>query len=371
MRLKHSYESLIRYNSAMESNFWQNLPKPIVGLSPMDGVTDHPFRHITKKYGNPDITYTEFTSVEGVCHGATQLLKDFLYDETQRPIIGQIYGTTPKFFRQTAVILCELGFDGIDINMGCPAKNVAHSGAGAALIKTPKLAQEIIRETKAGIEDWVNGKTSKDCEDITSEISTLVEKYHQQLPKANQIRRTLPISVKTRIGYDSPVIDEWIPNLLEMQPAAIALHGRTLKQQYGGQANWEEIARAAALAHQTPTLLLGNGDITSLQDAQQKITTYSLDGALIGRTAMGNPFVFKPKEMPSVEQLFRIAYEHAQLYEQSFHTDPRYNFLPMRKHLGWYVHDIPNASQIRQAIYRTNSSQEFATVMKEYGFEVI
>ena len=114
------------------TNFWQTLELPIIGLSPMDGVTDQPFRHIQKKYGNPPVVYTEFTSTEGVCHGAEQLLSDFLYDETQRPIIAQIYGTTPEFFRQTTILLCELGFDGIDINMGCPAKNVAHSGAGAA-----------------------------------------------------------------------------------------------------------------------------------------------------------------------------------------------------------------------------------------------
>ena len=94
----------------MNSGFWQQLARPIIGLSPMDGVTDFPFREITKKYGNPAIIYTEFTSVEGVCHGAKQLLKDFLYGEIERPVIGQIYGTTPDFFRQTAIVLCQLGF---------------------------------------------------------------------------------------------------------------------------------------------------------------------------------------------------------------------------------------------------------------------
>src|SRR5262245_47814010 len=110
-------------------DFWSTLSQPIIGLSPMDGVSDHPFRQIQKKYGQPAVVYTEFTSVEGVCHGADRLLKDFLFDESQRPIIGQIYGTTPEYFRQTSIVLCELGFDGIDINMGCPAKNVAHAGA--------------------------------------------------------------------------------------------------------------------------------------------------------------------------------------------------------------------------------------------------
>ena len=344
---------------------WHALAKPIIGLSPMDGITDHPFRYIVKKYGNPDVIYTEFTSVEGVCHGAKQLLKDFEYDETQRPIIAQIYGTTPSFFRQTAIILCEMGFDGIDINMGCPAKNVAHSGAGAALIRTPKLAQEIIRETKAGVQDWLNGKSSSDCENITPEIAQMVR---VRTPERGSARaQALPVSVKTRIGYDEPVINEWISNLLEMEPVAIAIHGRTLKQQYGGLASWEHIGQAAALIHKTNTLVLGNGDIKSLADAQQKIATYHTDGALLGRITMGNPQIFG-KAAPQYQQAspFQIALEHAQLYEHTNRHEERYNFLPMRKHLGWYIHDIPNAAQLRQAIYKTNSSQEFVEVLRQH-----
>jgi len=353
----------------METNFWDDLSQlssPIIGLSPMDGVTDHPFRFITKKYGQPAAMYTEFTSVEGVCHGAKKLLQDFLYDETQRPIVAQIYGTTPNFFRQTATVLCQLGFDGIDINMGCPAKNVAHSGAGAALIKTPKLAQEIIRETKAGITDWVNGKSARDCENISPQVVEVVEKRHSQLPEKYQERRLLPVSVKTRIGYETPVIENWIPTLLEMEPVAIAIHGRTLKQQYGGNASWEQIGRAAELIHKTATLLLGNGDIKSLADAQEKIATCHTDGALLGRITMGNPFVFQPEIKPTSEQLFQVALEHAQLFEKTYGNEERYNFLPMRKHLGWYIHDIPNAAQIRQEIYRTNSSTEFAAVIEKH-----
>lgn len=333
----------------------------------MDGVTDHPFRFIQKKYGNPDVVYTEFTSVEGVCHGASRLLTDFLYDETQRPIVAQIYGTTPDFFRQTAVLLCQLGFDGIDINMGCPAKNVAHSGAGAALIRTPKLAQEIIRETKAGVQDYVNGKRAKDCQDIVEKIWREVEARHQQLPTEYQQPRDLPVSVKTRVGYDEPVIDSWIPTLLEMEPAAIALHGRTLKQQYGGQADWEAIGQAALYTKKTKTLLLGNGDVQSRADALQKIATYNLDGVLIGRSTFGNPFIFTENGQPPKVSIFEIALEHARLFEQSYADDEKYNFLPMRKHLGWYIKSIPYATEIRQEIFRTNNAEEVATVFTKYG----
>ena len=351
-------------------NFWQELPRPIIGLSPMDGVTDHPFRFITKKYGKTPLLYTEFTSVEGVCHGAEQLLKDFMYDESQRPVIGQIYGSTPEYFRQTAILLCRLGFDGIDLNMGCPAKNVAHSGAGAALIRTPELAQELIRATQQGVRQWQDGATEDDCSDITLGIAERVKHLHAQLPQSYQEVRQIPISVKTRIGYDRPTVQEWIPTLLEMQPAAIALHGRTLKQQYGGLASWEHIAEAAQLVHQTHTVILGNGDVKTLDEAKQKAEVYGVDGILIGRGSMGNPYIFNDGHHPTSLELFNVALEHAQLFEASYRNSPKYNFLPMRKHLGWYVHEVPNASAIRQAIYKTNNSQEFVEVLKKFGYEL-
>lgn len=349
-----------------ENTFWQTLANPIIGLSPMDGLTDHPFRHIQKKYGRPAVMYTEFTSVEGVCHGATQLLKDFLYDETQRPIIAQIYGTTPHFFRQTALLLCELGFDGVDINMGCPAKNVAHSGAGAALINTPQLAQEIIRETKAGITDWQNGKTPEDCPDISPEVAKEVHNRHDRLPGNYKEKRSIPVSVKTRIGFSEPVIESWIPTLLEMEPAAIALHGRTLKQQYSGAASWEMIGKAAEIIKQTPTKVLGNGDVESFASAQEKISTYGTDGVLIGRASLGNPYVFL-NEPPLTPNLYQIAVEHAELFEEMYKNEERYNFLPMRKHLAWYVKTIPHASNIRAQVVMATAANQVKEIFQEYG----
>ncbi len=346
------------------AHFWHQLQKPIIGLSPMDGITDHPFRHIQKKYGQPAVVYTEFTSVEGVCHGADRLLTDFLYDETQRPIIAQIYGTTPDFFRQTAILLCELGFDGIDINMGCPAKNVAHSGAGAALIRTPELAQQIIKAVQQGIHEWQQGAGAEKCPNVTENIWQEVEQRHLLLPTEYQDKRVIPVSIKTRIGFDEKDTENWIPTLLEMEPAAIALHGRTLKQRYAGEADWAEIGQAAELIHQTETLILGNGDIKSLADAQKKIETYGVDGVLIGRATWGDPAVFKPLDEQPTN--FAIALEHTKAYEEAYQASDRYHFLPMRKHLGWYVRDIPNASAIRIQLMSTNSSQEVETVLSQH-----
>ena len=355
----------------------------------MNGVTDHVFRFIQKKYGNPMLLFTEFTSVDGICAGASALLKDFLFDESQRPIIAQIYGRTPENFYQTAILLCQLGFDGIDINMGCPSKSIASAGAGAGLIRTPGLAQEIVRATKRGVRDWQNGATVHDCVDIPVKLAAQVEARQEKLPAAYQQPRAIPVSVKTRIGYDSSQVEAWIPQLLESEPVAISLHGRTLTQGYAGVSDWGEIGRAAELARGSGTLILGNGDLRSLADAHQRIGNYKLDGALIGRASYGNPYIFKHMEMPAPPEvnggtekgpdgvaeaafyaerydMLHIALEHARLYEASFSYMERYQFLPMRKHFGWYVRHLPGASHLRRILTQTSSLEHAVTAIEQY-----
>jgi nifR3 family TIM-barrel protein len=347
----------------MEKTLWQRLNKPIVGLSPMDGVTEVVYRSIQKKYGNPDLIYTEFTSVEGICHNAQKLLRDFSYTEEQRPVIAQVFGVTPEYYRQTAVLLCELGFDGIDINMGCPAKSMHKQGSGANLINTPELAQEIVRQTKQGIEDYYNGMRSKDCPDISPRIVKEVEAR----AKLVQNRPTkIGLSVKTRVGFSDPVTKTWIKTLLETGVEAIALHGRTLKQQYSGEASWEEIGKAVKIAQGSGTLILGNGDVNSHQEALEKIDKYGVDGVLIGRASFGNPFVFLPEGITPSKSIFEIALEHSQLYEKEYSDQERNKFLPMRKHLGWYVKGIDQAKQVRMELFRAESSVDVERIFKKY-----
>ena len=128
----------------------------------MDGVTDAAFRYITAKHGGPDVILTEFVNIQSALYSPHTLLQDFAYSEIERPIAAQIYGKTPELFYQVAHIVCELGFDGLDINMGCPAKKVAAIGCGAALIRTPDLAREIIRAAKQGVRDWYDGQSLAD-----------------------------------------------------------------------------------------------------------------------------------------------------------------------------------------------------------------
>lgn len=355
----------------MGEHFWQTLPRPLLGLAPMDGITDHPCRHIQKKYGRPALIYTEFVAVERLATGDWALLKDFLYDESQRPIIAQVYGHIPELFPRMVVMLCELGFDGIDINMGCPATSIVHRGSGAGLIRTPDIAQAIIHAARQGVHDWLNGATMRDLPGAPPHLVAQVEERHRLLPLASQARRPIPISVKTRIGYDAPQVREWIPRLLDSAPDAIALHGRTLHQRYGGNADWEQIGVAAELARGSGVLMLGNGDVRSYEDAMQRVADYGLDGVLIGRGGNGNPFVFQPDSLHERLEadrylMLRIALEHAQLHSAMIGQGHPGRFLPMRKHLGWYVRGVPGASSLRRSLVETSNAAQVAAILDAY-----
>ncbi len=363
--------------TTVTDSFWEKLPRPIIGLAPMNGISDFPFRYIQKKYGNPMVIYTEFTAVERLSIGDDDLLKDFLFDELERPIVAQIYGHQPEQFRRMAILACELGFDGIDINMGCPSHSIVHRGAGAGLIRTPAVAQAIVAATKAGVSDWCNGRNLRDDAKVPRRFVAKVEARRAALPAAFQQRRALPVSLKTRIGYETPEVGEWIPRLLESEPVAIAIHGRTLRQGYSGSADWDEIAHAAQLAQGATTLILGNGDVESLADARTRAAAYGLDGVLIGRGSYGNPFIFMDGEIRAGDEdaagapdrryaRMQLAIEHSYLYETSFGSRKRYRFIPMRKHLNYYVRGVHSASHIRQTLMRTTSAAEVEAIVRGY-----
>lgn len=340
----------------MEKGFWKNLVKPIIALAPMDGVTDAAFRLITAKYGKPALTFTEFTSAEGICAGATKTLVAFKYDESERPVVAQLFGSTPEAFYKASFVVAELGFDGIDINMGCPAKNVASRGSGASLILNPELAKEIIRATKRAATEFEAGKTIEDV----GLPETIVE-YVQQNRAKKFPARFLPVSVKTRIGYSEIVIEEWVKHLLETEPVNISIHGRTLKQMYTGAANWEAIGKAAKIIHQTETTILGNGDIKTMGEAYERIAQYEVDGVLIGRATFGNPWIFQNKTDATVEEKFMIALQHTHKHAEIFGTNL---FPPLKKHLSWYCRGFANASEIRQKLMLAQNYEEVEEILK-------
>jgi tRNA-dihydrouridine synthase len=362
-------------------NFWQTIEKPIIGLSPMDGVTDASFRFITAKHGKPDVVFTEFVNVETAFFAPRILIKDLTYSELERPVVAQIYGHTPEMFYKVAHIVCELGFDGLDINMGCPAKKVAAKGSGAALILNPGLARSIIGATRQGIRDWFEGQRLRDLK-IDSE-------FIQDIRLSNRLRiglgapstrRLIPVSVKTRIGYDRIIVEQWIQTLLEEKPAAISLHGRTLSQGYRGKADWEAIGRAAEIAKNSGTLILGNGDLQDMLDVYRRLRETRVDGVLIGRFGQGHPWIFRAKDQVkralrsngavsvhpapvTLEERFRVVLEHSQLFEKWGSQC----FVGIRKHLAWYCRAFPRSAELRFRLVRVNDVHEVARCLSDYA----
>jgi tRNA-dihydrouridine synthase B len=358
------------------ASFWDTLQQPIIALAPMDGVTDAPCRTMHGLHGRPDVVLTEFTNVEGLWRGGDRIFRDFLYTPAERPVVAQIFGCQPEYFYKAAHVVCELGFDGLDINMGCPAKTIANRGGGAGLIRVPETAKAIIRAAQQGVRDWANGQTLEDLEMDPERIRRIrqmnEERVHVWGDHAHIERRLLPVSVKTRLGYDSIVITDWVQELLELEPHVISIHGRTLAQHYKGDANWEAIAAAAEIVRKTDTLVLGNGDIHNLYQAAQRIRTSGVHGVLIGRASFGNPWLFHnreqlkkqlnegsnptvedlPEATPSREERLLMALEHARVHAKLKGED---HFVELRKHMGWYLGHFRGAKRVRNELVRINS----------------
>ncbi|MCP9464373.1 MAG: tRNA-dihydrouridine synthase [Nitrospira sp.] len=363
-------------------NCWDTLPRPIIGLAPMDGVTDAAFRSIVARQGKPDVMFTEFTHVHDICRGPESLLDTLRYGENERPIVAQLYGHDPDLFYRAAVAVCELGFDGLDINMGCPSRSVASSGSGAGLIRTPDVARAIVRAAKRGIEEWANGLTLEEAGFPPSKVAAFRLLNRIRGGYEGRERQPIPVSVKTRIGYDTVTVEPWLDQLLKEQPAVISLHGRTLRQMYRGTADWSAIARAATMVKGTGTLLLGNGDVQSLAEAADRVRETGVDGVLVGRAVLGNPWFFQHKkesrdlawglsetgvgcgvEDVSLSQRFAVLLDHARMFESLYGS---HRFYRMRKHLAWYCKGFPRAASLRARMVQVSSIGELEDVLDDY-----
>jgi tRNA-dihydrouridine synthase len=303
----------------MTTNFWTTLKKPIMTIAPMANVTDAAFRRMFVECGTPpDVFWTEFVSVEGLLSlGKERLLPDLWFSAGEHPIVAQIFGAKPEQFEAVAALIRELGFDGIDINMGCPDRAVEKQGAGAALMKNSKLAKEIIRATKRG----AGG---------------------------------LPVSVKTRIGYNKNQIDEWIPALLEEDIAALVVHLRMRKEMSLVPAHWELAPEITALRDRLApkTILLGNGDITDYEESKARVAAAGFDGAMVGKGIFGNPWFFSGKTPPLRERIERMV-RHTELFEELYKSNLAKrngglkNFDVMKKHYKAYCSGFDGAKELR------------------------
>lgn len=328
--------------------------QPVIGLSPLDGITDEAFRLTQCHFAKPDVIFTEFVSAEGLAHNAVKLYDHLLFLPTERPIIGQLFGKDPDSFYLAATILCHLGFDGIDINMGCPAHTVTQHGSGAALIEKPQLASEIIKAVKQAIADKTKLSDLKLKQKTLDRIAPLVKEGPGEIEPT--------ISIKTRLGINESVIDTWIPFLLRHNLDFLTLHGRTLKQGYSGVADWSEIQKAVNIAKTFNTPILGNGDIKSRQQGIEYCHKYGVNGVLIGRAAMGNPWAFSDHVATFTEKFEAMKY-HTQIFLKLF---PDRRFEPLRRHFLLYTLGHPRAKELRLKICQLTSIDQLLAIEADF-----
>ena len=319
---------------------WKPSLTPFIAMSPMDGYTDSAFRQLVKEIEPRTLVFTEFVSADAIAYskgkGKKIIEKIIAHSDSERPLIGQIFGKIPENFAKAAKIMEDLGLDGIDINMGCPARKVVGSGHGSALIKTPSLAVDLV--------------------------------------KAARDATRLPLSVKTRLGTcNADTLVEFCTALQDAGAEAITIHGRTVSQEYSGLADWKPIYE---LKQHLSVPVLGNGDIRSAEDFQQKFYNANgkalLDGVMIGRGALGNPWIFSEifaflageewKTVPLREKLPWI-FRHAELLVST--KGERVGMLEIRKHLASSIKGISGASELRQRCVRVEKLFDVKEILDE------
>ncbi|HRH26298.1 MAG TPA: tRNA-dihydrouridine synthase [Candidatus Paceibacterota bacterium] len=303
----------------------------------MADVTDAAFRRVIAARGKPDVMWTEFVSADGLVRatpeGKAKLMKDLIYVNEERPIVAQLFSAHPEYMREAAKLVRELGFDGIDINMGCPDRSIEKQGAGAALIKTPELAREVIKAAKEGARgDGVE----------------------------------IPVSVKTRVGYNSVTLDEWLPEILKESPAAVTIHARTRKEMSKVPANWDLVRQAVQIRDHlgSSALILGNGDVTDIADAREKAERTGADGIMLGRAIFGNPWLFNethPKSAIPLKEQLEALREHVQLFDEILGGTK--SFAIMKKHFKAYVEGFDGAKEIREALMNASNPQEVTSLL--------
>lgn len=310
------------------ANFWQKLTKPFTVLAPMDDVTDNVFRQVVLSVGRPDAFFTEFVSSDGLVFNSHGIpLRKLTFTPEQHPIVAQIWGKDPENMGKAAGIVSDLGFDGIDINMGCPVREVVRHGAGAGLIGNYEVSEQIIKSVKKGA-----GK--------------------------------IPVSVKTRLGLNVNIAKEWSMFLLKQNLAALTVHARTAKQMSAFPADWEEIGEIVKIKNKVSpdTLIIGNGDVKSYKEVLSLHEKYGVDGVMIGRGIFLNPWVFDPN--PTVhtrEDYIKLLLTHIELFENTWGKTK--NFAIIKKFFKMYINNFRGASILRQKLMETNSFAEIIELL--------
>ena len=320
-------------------NIWKTLKKPFTVLAPMDDVTDDVFRTIVCQTARPDLFFTEFTNVDAICSaGRESQIRRFHYSKRQHPIIAQIWGKEPEHYYETTKLVRDLGFDGVDINMGCPVRDVFQNGTCSAFIEDRVRAKEVIAATQEAA-----GK--------------------------------MPVSVKTRIGVHKINTENWIGFLLEQHLEAITIHGRTVKELSKVPCHWDEIGKAVklrnAIQKDQHTMIVGNGDVKNYTEAVSIYEVHGVDGVMIGRGIFENLWAFEKTphvQEHSPEERLSLLLKHARLFETTWGTTKRFEIL--KKFFKIYCSGFSNAQELRVQLMETENSKDIQHILKEAGFTI-
>lgn len=317
-------------------SFWNTLPKPFFVLAPMEDVTDAAFRRLIAKTGCPDVTWTEFTSADGLVRanekGQTKLRRKLLYGKEERPIVAQLFSSNTANMEAVSRLCLELGFDGVDINMGCPDKSVEKQMCGSGMIKHPDRAVEIIRAAKRG---------------ATSDI------------------KSIPISVKTRIGYAHDEIDTWIPTLLQEDIGALTIHMRTRNEMSDVPAHWDLMPRIVMLRDEIApsTRIIGNGDVMTIGEGRQKCEELGCDGIMFGRAIFGNPWLFTNRDKDTISPQEKIAtlVKHITYFQELL--TGTVSEAVMKRHFKAYISGWPGAAELRVRLMETQTLDQAKEIL--------
>lgn len=314
-------------------NFWHILPKPFTALAPMEAVTDYAFREIVAKYAKPNVLFTEFTSSDALLsNGYSKTIGRLAFSNIQRPIVAQVWGNNVTNLAKTAELVSNLGFDGIDINMGCPDKNVTKKGCGSALIGNKSLVTQIVTEIKKS----------------TPQLS---------------------ISIKTRLGIKNIETDEWLGFLLTLPIDTITIHLRTVKEKSVVPAHWDEMQKIISLRNKLnpKTIIIGNGDIKNLNEVKEKYLLYKMDGAMLGRGIFSNFFVFnKVQNKDTKKHLIKIMLEHTKLHSKTYGEVGNFNY--MKKFYKMYVREFRGATELKNLLMDCKNYNEVYSVIKKCNY---
>jgi tRNA-dihydrouridine synthase len=304
----------------------------------MEDVTDTVFRQLLARWAAPDVFFTEFVNVDGMCSpGREAVIHRLRHTALEHPLVAQIWGLKPENFERAAKEIREMGFDGVDLNMGCPVKKVIKTGACSALIDNPSLANEMILAAKEGAGD-------------------------------------MPVSVKTRIGFKKKVTLEWAGFLLEHDLAALIVHGRITKNGAGVPADWTEIGKVVTLRDQmkNETFIIGNGDITAHEQIHLLAKEYGVDGVMIGRGVIHDPLVFRTPGSASFMDLeisdkVALMKEHIILYREIWGDEKNFNII--KKFAKTYITGFDGAARLRACLMDALDHREMLEILESPQFK--